>query len=58
MVQAPGKEVVGTMLYSLQHNGSVPEIAVLSLVMTSITAAILALVLWIGGRSSLENLSV
>ncbi|MYW96137.1 iron ABC transporter permease [Amycolatopsis rubida] len=56
MVQAPGKQVVGTLLYSLQQGGEVPEIAVLALIMTAITAIVLTLTLSLGGRSSLENL--
>lgn len=56
MIQAPGKEVVGTKLYTLEQAGTVPEIAVLALVMTVITAGVLAVTLALAGRSALENL--
>ncbi|GAA5194081.1 iron ABC transporter permease [Arthrobacter gyeryongensis] len=56
MIQAPGKEVVGTKLYTLEQAGTVPEIAVLALVMTVITAAILSITFALAGRSALENL--
>jgi iron(III) transport system permease protein len=55
MVQSPGQQVMGTFLYQLGQEGSAPEVAVMSLVMTVITAAILAMTLRIGGKSALES---
>ncbi|MFV0457358.1 MAG: ABC transporter permease [Actinomycetales bacterium] len=55
MVQSPGQQVMGTFLYQLGQEGSAPEVAVMSLVMTVITAGILALTLRIGGKSALES---
>ena len=56
MIQAPGAEVVGTKLYALNQAGTVTDIAVLSLIMTAITAAIVAMTLFVAGRKALENL--
>jgi iron(III) transport system permease protein len=56
MIQAPGKEVVGTLLYTFYQVGKIPQIAVVSLVSTVITAVVLGLALSISGRKALENL--
>jgi iron(III) transport system permease protein len=56
MLRSPGNQVMGTLLYELGETGVFPEVAVMALVMTIVTAAILALTLWVGGRKALENL--
>jgi iron(III) transport system permease protein len=56
MLRSPGNQVMGTLLYELGETGVFPEVAVMALVMTTVTAAILALTLWVGGRKALENL--
>ncbi|WP_311215006.1 MULTISPECIES: iron ABC transporter permease [unclassified Arthrobacter] len=55
MVQSPGQQVMGTFLYQLGQEGAAPEVAVMSLIMTLITAAILAITVRIGGKSALES---
>jgi iron(III) transport system permease protein len=56
MVQAPGQQVMGTLLYQLGQEGAAPEVAVMSLIITFVTAAILAFTARIGGgKSALES---
>jgi iron(III) transport system permease protein len=56
MVQAPGQQVMGTLLYQLGQEGAAPEVAVMSLIITFVTAAILAITARIGGgKSALES---
>ena len=56
MLQSPGNQVMGTLLYELGQTGTFPEVAVLALVMTAVTTAVLVLTVLIGGRKALENL--
>lgn len=56
MVQSPGQQVMGTLLYQYSQEGAAPSIAVMSLIMSVITALILALTLRIGGKSALEGI--
>lgn len=56
MVQSPGQQVMGTLLYLFEQEAAAPSIAVLSLIMSAITAAILAITLRIGGKAALESL--
>jgi iron(III) transport system permease protein len=56
MVQAPGQQVMGTLLYQLGQEGAAPEVAVMSLIITFVTAAILTLTVRIGGgKQALES---
>ena len=56
MVQTPGQQVMGTLLYQFSIEGAAPMIAVMSLFMTLITAGILALTTKIAGKSALEGI--
>jgi len=56
MVRSPGNQVMGTLLYELGETGAFPEIAVMSMLITAVTATGLAITVWLGGRKSLENL--
>ena len=56
LAQTPGNQVMGTLLYELEQSGSAPQVAVMALIITSVTAVILALTLWSGGRRTLESL--
>jgi iron(III) transport system permease protein len=56
MLRSPGNQVMGTLLYDFYSNGAFPQVAAMALIMTLVTSVLLALTLWIGGRSALENL--
>jgi iron(III) transport system permease protein len=56
MVQTPGQQVMGTLLYQFSIEGAAPMIAIMSLFMTLITAGILALTVRIAGKSALEGI--
>lgn len=56
MVQSPGQQVMGTLLYQFGQEGAAPAIAVMSLIMTLVTAGILALTIRIAGKSALEGI--
>jgi iron(III) transport system permease protein len=56
MVQSPGQQVMGTLLYQFGQEGAAPSIAVMSLIMTLVTAVILALTIRIAGKSALEGI--
>lgn len=56
MVRTPGNQVLGTLLYERSVQGLVPDVAVLALIMTTVTAVILFLTIRIGGKSSLKGL--
>ena len=56
MLRSPGNHVMGTLLYDFYSNGAFPQVAAMALIMTLVTGVLLALTLWIGGRSALENL--
>lgn len=56
MVRAPGNQVMGTLLYQYAEDGSMPAVAVMSLLMSIITVLILTLALRIGGKSALNGL--
>ena len=56
MVRTPGNQVLGTLLYERSVQGLVPDVAVLALIMTTVTTVILFLTIRIGGKSSLKGL--
>lgn len=56
MVASPNQQVMGTLLYVLSQGGNVSAIAVMSLLMTLITALLLGISLRLGGKAALENL--
>ena len=56
MLRTPGNQVLGTLLYEKSVQGVVPEVAVLSLIMTVITTVILLLTIRFGGKSGLQSL--
>jgi iron(III) transport system permease protein len=56
MVRSPNHQVMGTQLYEYWATGVYPQVAVMSLIMTLVTSAMVALTLWVGGRSALSNL--
>lgn len=56
MLRSAGNHVMGTLLYDFWSNGVYPQVAAMALIMTAVTSAMLALTLWIGGKSALENL--
>lgn len=56
MLRSPGNHVMGTLIYEFWETGVFPEVAVMALVMTVVTGALLAVTVRIGGRSALENL--
>ncbi|MCH6470742.1 ABC transporter permease [Sinomonas terrae] len=55
MVQSPNQQVMGTLLYQFGQQGEVPAVAAMSLLVTLVTAAILAITVRIGGKSALES---
>ncbi|MCD2115092.1 iron ABC transporter permease [Rhodococcus rhodochrous] len=56
MVQTPGRQVMGTLLFQFEQSGAISQVAVMALVMTLITAIVLSITVRLGGRSTLENL--
>jgi iron(III) transport system permease protein len=56
MVRSPNRQVMGTQLYEYWASGVYPQVAVMSLIMTVVTSAMLALTLWVGGKSALSKL--
>jgi iron(III) transport system permease protein len=55
MLRTPGNHVMGSLLYEFWETGSYPKVAVMSLVITGVTAVGLAIAYRIGGRSALEK---
>lgn len=55
MVRSPQTEVMGTLLYRYWTTGSTPAVAVIALIMCTVTVVMVGLALAIGGRRSLEH---
>lgn len=56
MVRSPGNNVMGTLLYEYWDNGVYPQVAVMALIMSMVTAVGLGLTILFGGRSALERI--
>ncbi|MFC6152821.1 ABC transporter permease [Nocardioides yefusunii] len=56
MVRSSTTQVMGTVLYDHWSNGSYPLVAAMSILMTAVTTAGVALAMAIGGRNVLDNL--
>ncbi|MFC9360880.1 ABC transporter permease [Rhodococcus sp. NPDC057014] len=56
MLRSPGNHVMGTAIYEFWEGGVYPQVAVMALVMSGVTGILLALTVWVGGRSALQNM--
>ncbi|MFD4351201.1 ABC transporter permease [Nocardia sp. NPDC058518] len=56
MLRSPGNHVMGTAIFEFWEGGVFPQVAVMALVMSAVTGALLAVTVWIGGRSALQNM--
>ncbi|MBV6760381.1 ABC transporter permease [Rhodococcus opacus] len=56
MLRSPGNHVMGTAIFEFWEGGVYPQVAVMALVMSAVTGILLAVTVWIGGRSALQNM--
>lgn len=56
MLRSPGNHVMGTVIYEFWETGSFPQVAVMALVMSAVTAALLGMTIWIGGKRALSSI--
>lgn len=57
MLRSPGNHVMGTAIYEFYEGGVFPQVAVMAIIMTLVTGVLLALTVWIGGKSALDSVA-
>lgn len=56
MLRSPGNQVMGTLIFEFWEGGGYPQVAVMALIMSAVTAALLGVTVWVGGKSALSHL--